>query len=58
MKTELFIDGTWRPATSGATFAVTDPATEAPFAEAARGTAADVDLAVTAARQAFDEGPW
>jgi betaine-aldehyde dehydrogenase len=58
MKTELFIDGAWRPAAGGATFAVIDPATEAPFAEAARGTAADVDLAVNAARRAFDEGPW
>jgi betaine-aldehyde dehydrogenase len=58
MKTELFIDGAWRPASGGATFAVIDPATEAPFAEAARGTAADVDLAVQAARRAFDEGPW
>ena len=58
MKTEIFIDGAWRPASGGATFAVIDPATEAPFAEAARGTAEDVDLAVTAARRAFDAGPW
>lgn len=58
MRTELFIDGAWRPAAGGATFPVIDPATEAPFAEAARGTAADVDLAVQAARRAFDEGPW
>jgi betaine-aldehyde dehydrogenase len=58
MKTELFIDGAWRPASGGATFPVIDPATEAPFAEAARGTAADVDLAVQAARRAFDDGPW
>ncbi len=58
MKTELFIDGAWRPAAGGATFPVIDPATETPFAEAARGTAADVDLAVQAARRAFDDGPW
>jgi betaine-aldehyde dehydrogenase len=58
MRTELYIDGAWRPAAGGATFAVIDPATEKPFAEAARGTAADVDLAVQAARRAFDEGPW
>ncbi len=58
MKTELFIDGAWRPASGGATFSVIDPATEAPFAEAARGSAADVDLAVKAARRAFDDGPW
>lgn len=58
MRTELYIDGDWRPAAGGATFPVIDPATEAPFAEAARGTAADVDLAVKAARRAFDEGPW
>ncbi len=58
MRTELYIDGAWRPAAGGATFPVIDPATEAPFAEAARGTAADVDLAVKAARRAFDDGPW
>lgn len=58
MKTEHYIDGAWQPAAGGATFAVIDPATEAPFAEAARGTAADVDLAVQAARRAFDDGPW
>jgi betaine-aldehyde dehydrogenase len=58
MRTELFIDGAWRPASGGATFAVIDPATEAPFAEAARGTSADGDLAVKAARRAFDDGPW
>jgi len=58
MRTELFIDGAWRPVAGGATFAVIDPATEAPFAESARGTAADVDRAVQAARRAFDEGPW
>ena len=58
MRTELYIDGAWRPAAGGATVAVIDPATEKPFAEAARGTAADVDLAVQAARRAFDDGPW
>ena len=28
MKTNLFIDGTWRPAADGRTFTVEDPATE------------------------------
>ena len=54
----LFIGGTFRPAASGATFDVTDPATGQVFAQAASGDAADIDLAVRAARTAFDDGPW
>jgi acyl-CoA reductase-like NAD-dependent aldehyde dehydrogenase len=43
---------------SGARFATVDPWTRAPYAEVALGSAADADRAVTAARKAFDEGPW
>jgi len=57
-QTQLFIDGQWRPAQSGRTFATIDPATEEVIAQVAEGDAADVDAAVTAARRAFDEGPW
>lgn len=45
----LLIDGTWRPAADGATIAVTDPATEQPFATVPAATDADVDDALTAA---------
>lgn len=53
---ELFINGTFRPSVSGATFDVTDPATGQVFASAAAGDAVDIDLAVRAARAAFDGG--
>jgi len=57
-QTQLFIDGHWRPARSGRTFATVDPATEEVIAQVAEGDAADVDDAVRAARRAFDDGPW
>jgi acyl-CoA reductase-like NAD-dependent aldehyde dehydrogenase len=55
--TGLLIDGTWRPAAGGATFTDLNPATEAPLAEVAAGTAADIDAAVQSARAAL-EGEW
>jgi aldehyde dehydrogenase (NAD+) len=57
-QTQLFIDGQWRPAQSGRTFETIDPATEEVIAQVAEGDAADIDAAVTAARKAFDAGPW
>ena len=38
----------------GSTIDVVNPATEAPFASLAMGSAADVDVAVAAARRAFE----
>ncbi|TWU48099.1 aldehyde dehydrogenase family protein [Rubripirellula reticaptiva] len=55
---QLLIDGKWVDAVSGKTFDVFDPATDQVIAQAAEGDAADVDLAVAAARRAFDLGPW
>jgi aldehyde dehydrogenase (NAD+) len=57
-QTQLFIDGQWVPAKSGKTFETINPATEEVIAQVAEGDAADVELAVRAARKAFDEGPW
>lgn len=57
-ETQCFIGGKWLDAASGKTFATINPATEEVIAEVAEGDAADVDLAVDAARQAFDSGPW
>lgn len=54
----LFIDGKFVPAQSGETFDVINPATGEVFAKAAAGGAADIDLAVKAARRAFESGPW
>ncbi|MFG6530458.1 MULTISPECIES: aldehyde dehydrogenase family protein [unclassified Sulfitobacter] len=53
----MFIDGQDVPAYSGAVIEVKDPASGRKLAEVPRGGARDVDLAVDAARRAF-EGVW
>jgi 5-carboxymethyl-2-hydroxymuconic-semialdehyde dehydrogenase len=53
-----YIDGTFRPSRSGATFESVNPTTNEVLALAAEGDAADIDDAVQAARRAFDEGEW
>ena len=58
IQTKLLIDGKWRDSVSGKTFATYNPATEQVIAEVAEGDSADIDLAVKAARKAFDSGPW
>jgi phenylacetaldehyde dehydrogenase len=55
---QLLIGGRWVSAASGQTLDVFDPATGEVFAQAAAGGAQDIDLAVKAARQAFEKGPW
>ncbi len=57
-QTQCFIGGQWQPAQSGKTFETMNPATEEVIAQVAEGDEADVDLAVAAAREAFDHGPW
>ncbi|MFE4756771.1 aldehyde dehydrogenase [Streptomyces mirabilis] len=52
------IDGEEVPSLSDATFASIDPHTRRPWAEVALGDGSDADRAVTAARRAFDTGPW
>jgi aminomuconate-semialdehyde/2-hydroxymuconate-6-semialdehyde dehydrogenase len=52
------IDGEETTSASGATFASVDPYTHQQWAEVALGDATDADRAVTAARRAFDSGPW
>jgi aldehyde dehydrogenase (NAD+) len=54
----LLIDGKLVDAVSGKTFETRNPATGELLAEVAEGGAEDIDLAVRAARKAFDEGPW
>src|SRR3984957_3719048 len=58
VQTKLLIDGKWRDSKSGKTFETINPATEEVIAQVAEGDAADIDLAVKAARKAFDSGPW
>lgn len=57
-KHKLLIDGKWVEAQSGKTFAVEDPATLETIAHVPDGGKADIDLAVAAARRAFESGPW
>ncbi|MBO0824365.1 MAG: aldehyde dehydrogenase family protein [Actinobacteria bacterium] len=51
----LFVGGEFRPAASGATFATINPATEEPLTRVAEAGAADVEAAVAAARQAYEQ---
>ena len=53
----LLIDGKFVPALSGRTFASHNPANGKLVAHVCEGSAEDIDLAVAAARKAF-EGPW
>jgi phenylacetaldehyde dehydrogenase len=57
-KRRLLIDGKWVDAQSGRTFPVYNPATGEVLDECAAGEKADIDLAVKAARRAFERGPW
>lgn len=52
------IDGEERASLDGAEFDSVDPYSQSPWARVALGGAPEADLAVTAARRAFDEGPW
>jgi phenylacetaldehyde dehydrogenase len=55
---QLFIDGQLVDAKSGKTFDTVNPATGETLATIAEGDVVDIDLAVRAARRAFDDGPW
>lgn len=54
----LFIGGQWREAADGARTEVVDPSRGAVVTTVADAGAADVDAAVRAARDAFDDGAW
>ncbi|GLT61497.1 hypothetical protein SLA2020_341990 [Shorea laevis] len=56
--TKLFISGEFVDSVSGKTFETIDPRTGDVIARVAEGDREDVDLAVKAARHAFDHGPW
>ena len=53
-----FVDGGWCPAFNGQTMPIYEPATGQTYGAIADSTAEDVDLAVRAARKAFDSGAW
>ncbi|WP_053852030.1 aldehyde dehydrogenase [Streptomyces sp. NRRL B-24085] len=54
----LFVGGQWREAADGARTEVVDPSRGAVLTTVAEAGAADVDAAVRAARDAFDDGAW
>src|SRR5579862_2607868 len=51
---QFYIDGKWVDPIAGRDFTVINPANEEPIATISLGSTGDVDLAVTAARRAFD----
>ncbi|HEV3386386.1 MAG TPA: aldehyde dehydrogenase family protein [Gemmata sp.] len=55
---KMLIGGKWVGSVSGKTFPTLNPATGETICNVAEGDKADIDLAVKAARQAFDSGPW
>jgi aldehyde dehydrogenase (NAD+) len=57
-QTKMLINGVWQNAASGKTFETLNPATGEVIAHVAEGDKADVDKAVIAARNAFENGPW
>jgi acyl-CoA reductase-like NAD-dependent aldehyde dehydrogenase len=54
----FFIGGEWVTPSSDSTITVIDSHTEQAYLTVAEAQAADIDRAVTAAREAFDHGPW
>ncbi len=54
----FFIGGQWVTPSSGATINVIDSHSEETYFTVAEAQAADMDRAISAAREAFDNGPW
>ena len=54
----LFIGGEWVAPSTSSMIEVTNPATERVEFRVAEAQVQDIDRAVTAAREAFDKGPW
>jgi acyl-CoA reductase-like NAD-dependent aldehyde dehydrogenase len=55
---QFFIGGAWVEPSSSATIDVVDSASEEVFLTVAEAQAPDIERAVAAARNAFDNGPW
>ena len=55
---KLFIGGTWVEPASSKVIDVISPHSEELVGRVPEGTDADIDRAVAAARDAFDNGPW
>jgi gamma-glutamyl-gamma-aminobutyraldehyde dehydrogenase len=57
-RNQCYINGKFIDAAGGGRFETINPATGAVLTDVARGTAKDIDRAVTAARTAFNDGRW
>ena len=55
---KLYINGGWKDSQNGRTFPTTNPATEEEVIKIAEASEVDVNSAIQAARNAFDNGPW
>ena len=55
---DLFIAGAWTQGTATKSITVIDPATEDPIGEVPEAEVEDARSAISAARAAFDDGPW
>ncbi|WP_006246802.1 aldehyde dehydrogenase [Mycolicibacterium tusciae] len=55
---QLYIGGRWQAPSTGQRLSVISPHTEQSIGETPEAAPEDVDKAVTAARKAFDDGPW
>ncbi|MBK4997359.1 aldehyde dehydrogenase family protein [Pseudomonas sp. S37] len=58
MRTQLYIDGQWADPIRKGTLDVINPANEQVIHALPKGTAEDIDVAVSAARRAFDKDGW
>src|SRR5204863_7807405 len=54
----LFIHGEWKSALDGGTREIVNPANNKVIATVSDGSPRDAELAIAAARKAFDDGPW
>lgn len=58
LPSQAFINGRFTGSVSGRTFVTTNPATGTELTQVAACSAADVDIAVAGAKDAFDDGRW
>lgn len=56
--TQLFINNEFVDSVKGATFATVNPSTEEKICDVQRAGVDDAELAIKAAKHAFEEGPW
>jgi aldehyde dehydrogenase (NAD+) len=54
----FFIDGNWVAPSGSSMFDLVQPHTEEVYGQVPLASSADMDQAITAARRAFDDGPW